>query len=686
MTNQLSNSFVDERRQKLRHLFIGRRSHIAMIQSRFVHPRPAKGIAIVGISQIGKNSLAQHAIMQQRQALIANGILPIRINLGAYEHATEFFRSLIEDCYQGLEDQGWLTDPIKKAAKRLLEDQAASHINHTVIKRFFQQIGLTGHYIVCVLSGFDYACILFKDSIADFQRLRDLSTEPDLGITFVTISRRFLRDIEVQTAGISKLDLIFEKCYVGMLEASELDEFFAQFAVGGEKFSEDMRRQFLYYCGRHPYLLSLVGCRMIELLGDDFPIANKPPNQFWHWLKGLFKNRERTPSLISNTELKIGQQPIDYEALVKKVFGECKKDLLDYYERLINDLKRDDYLDATIRVLSGDTTNVESSKINSLVAYGIIETSEDGTAYKAFSAYFQEYLLTKIIEVIGGPLSTGYVLRDQYEIQEIISTPHTSNSFVYKAIDLNVANRKVAVKEPLFFYGRKSMSEENFQREWDRYRREVNIITKIDHAYIGKVHNFIDDRYMVQEWIKGRSLRSIINAKAYESIAKVRQIGIEACQAFAYILRSEQIIHRDIKPDNIFLGEDGHIRIIDFGLAQTPELKTMNYPLSFPEQQSPGTPEYMSPEQARGAADHCSDIFSLGMTLYELLTLKRAYPRGAWNPNFHTHGTIPPPTPICELRPEAPPALAACILKAISLAPGDRYATWEEFEQALEAV
>src|SRR5690606_5209565 len=161
------------------------------------------------------------------------------------------------------------------------------------------------------------------------------------------------------------------------------------------------------------------------------------------------------------------------------------------------------------------------------------------------------------------------------------------------------------------------------------------------------------------------------------SPAEVEELGIRLLKGVSALHRLD-IVHRDIKPDNVHLGSDGRLRILDLGVAAADGQ-------DFNEINNPGTPSYMAPElfasQEEGnRASVASDLYACGVTLYEQLT--RQYPYGEiepfQNPRF---GDPVPPT---RYRPDIPQWLEAVLLKAVARAPEDRFETAEEFMLALE--
>src|SRR5579864_5346019 len=200
---------------------------------------------------------------------------------------------------------------------------------------------------------------------------------------------------------------------------------------------------------------------------------------------------------------------------------------------------------------------------------------------------------------------------DHYRLENLVA--RSGMASIYRATDLQ-SGRAVAIKiphpeveaDPLFY---------------DRFKREEEIGKKLDHPGVMKVYAD-DDRnrvYMVMEWVEGRLLRQILIEQKKLPIDRVVGITLGICDALEYI-HSNGVVHRDLKPENIMVQSDGRIKLIDFGIAYSDGARRLTF-AKF--SQTMGTPDYISPEQVRGKrGDARSDLFSLGVMLYEMLTGK----------------------------------------------------------------
>ncbi len=179
--------------------------------------------------------------------------------------------------------------------------------------------------------------------------------------------------------------------------------------------------------------------------------------------------------------------------------------------------------------------------------------------------------------------------------------------------------------------------------------------------------------YYLMRWHAGETLKAMLARGHRFTVAEAAQIGLNLLRGLGALHRMG-IVHRDIKPDNLHLGQDGRLRILDLGVAASDgvDLQEIN---------NPGTPSYMAPELFAGQpAAPQSDLYAAGVTLYELLT--RKYPYGEIEP-FQRPKFGEPVTPL-RYRPDLPQWLEAVILRAVAREPQERFETAEEFLLALE--
>ena len=206
------------------------------------------------------------------------------------------------------------------------------------------------------------------------------------------------------------------------------------------------------------------------------------------------------------------------------------------------------------------------------------------------------------------------------------------------------------------------------QKRINRFFNEAKIMKKLSHKNIPKVYDFgekKDLQYIILEYIDGYNLRELI--KAHDDISKnYISIILKACDILGYI-HKKGIIHQDIKSRNIILTKDGDVKIIDFGLAYEKD----KYSIKVRERA--GTPHYMSPEQVEGyRGDEKSDVYSLGVVIYELATGRRPFEGNSFDEivTQQLNMLIKPPR---FYNPKVFNNLESVILKALNIDPAKRY-------------
>jgi serine/threonine protein kinase len=264
----------------------------------------------------------------------------------------------------------------------------------------------------------------------------------------------------------------------------------------------------------------------------------------------------------------------------------------------------------------------------------------------------------------------------RYEIQERIGRGGMAQ--VYKALDSNL-DRAVAVK---VLY--EHLSDDPTFKE--RFEREAKFVASFNHPHIVQVYDFDSVErsgsrlyYMVMPLLPGKTLRDELEAFSkrgeYIPHSRVEQIILKLADALDYA-HKRGMVHRDIKPANIMFDERDEAVLTDFGIARLVAASSLTQ-----EGLTVGTPAYMSPEQATGdPVDACSDIYALGIILYELLTGKTP---------FHDDGSISvllkhlnePVPPLSNYLPMPIPALDMVIAKALAKMPEERYQTAGEFAE-----
>jgi serine/threonine protein kinase len=269
------------------------------------------------------------------------------------------------------------------------------------------------------------------------------------------------------------------------------------------------------------------------------------------------------------------------------------------------------------------------------------------------------------------PVHTGDQL-DHYSIEHLVA--RSGMASIFRGTDLRTGH-PVAIKiphpevesDPVFF---------------DRFQLEEEIGKTLDHPGVMKAFdNGQRSRlYMVMEWVDGRLLRKILIEQGMLPAGRAVSIALGICGALEYI-HSRGVVHRDLKPENIMVDARDRVKLIDFGIAAIAGSRRLTF---FKLSQVVGTADYISPEQVEGKrGDARSDLYALGVILYELLTGKTPF-LGAnallvMNDRLRNN-----PIPPREINPAISPELQEIIYRALEREPKNRYASAREFAWDLE--
>jgi serine/threonine protein kinase len=261
---------------------------------------------------------------------------------------------------------------------------------------------------------------------------------------------------------------------------------------------------------------------------------------------------------------------------------------------------------------------------------------------------------------------------DQYDLTELLA--RSGMASIFKAKDRR-SGSTVAVKVP-------HMQYESDVAFFERFRREEQIGQKLAHPNIVRVLAPEEKSrlYLVMEFAEGKSLRAIFKERGRLSTEDALDITKQIASALVY-MHAQGIVHRDLKPDNVLLGADGKIKLLDFGIAMDAEARRLTwFGLSPPI----GTPDYMAPEQVRGRrGDARTDVYALGTMLYEMITGELPYTAA----NIHAMMRAKlneDPRPPREVFSHIDPKIEEIILHAVERSPRERYVSAKEMLHDLE--
>ncbi len=271
-------------------------------------------------------------------------------------------------------------------------------------------------------------------------------------------------------------------------------------------------------------------------------------------------------------------------------------------------------------------------------------------------------------------MSETVILNNRYALGDPQGTG--GMAIVYRAYD-RMLERTVAIK-----ILRKDLSRDPEFRQ--RFHQEAKAAANLSHPNIVTIHDFgldNDQLFIVMEYVPGLDLKSILQARHRLEVDEAVALIIQCCAGIGYAHRAG-IVHCDVKPQNMLVTPDKRLKVVDFGIARA--LASIN-----PSEHNEvvwGSPQYFSPEQACGLAPSpASDVYSLGVVMYELLTGQLPFTAKTAEELAHLHRDIPP-IPPRQLNPAIPAPLEQIILKVLSKEPSARYRTADQMGRVLVTI
>jgi eukaryotic-like serine/threonine-protein kinase len=260
----------------------------------------------------------------------------------------------------------------------------------------------------------------------------------------------------------------------------------------------------------------------------------------------------------------------------------------------------------------------------------------------------------------------------RYEIKHVLGTGGMSS--VYCAFD-TLLERNVALKVLHDQYG----GDEEYV---ERFRREARSVAQLSHPNIVTVIDRGEEdgkQFIVFEIIEGENLKELVERGGPLPVRRALELGLEVGRALAFA-HGQGLVHRDVKPQNVLLNDEGRAKVTDFGIARVLDAVGQTETGTVL-----GTSHYIAPEQARGEQiDAQTDIYSFGVVLYELLTGELPYPGDNFLTVAMKHVNDPSPS-VLDRRPDTPLRLASLIERCMAKLPADRPASMDEVVRELEA-
>ena len=262
-------------------------------------------------------------------------------------------------------------------------------------------------------------------------------------------------------------------------------------------------------------------------------------------------------------------------------------------------------------------------------------------------------------------MSAGDVIAGRYELVELIGRGGMSS--VWKADD-RLLDRTVAIK---VLHEQFTQDEEYVER----FRREARSVAQLSHPNIVTVIDRGEEggrQYIVFECVEGENLKQLIERSGPLPVRDALLLALQTARALSFA-HDRGLIHRDVKPQNVLLNEDGQAKVTDFGIARSVDVEGVTITGTVL-----GTSEYIAPEQARGQrVDALTDVYSLGVVLYELLAGDVPFHGENFVAIALRHVNEPPPS-VLDRRPDCPPRVAMAVERAMAKRPEDRFASMGE--------
>ena len=265
----------------------------------------------------------------------------------------------------------------------------------------------------------------------------------------------------------------------------------------------------------------------------------------------------------------------------------------------------------------------------------------------------------------------GELIVGRYELEELVGSGGMSN--VFRAHD-RLLERTVALK----------ILHEQYTRDEDyveRFRREARAVAQLTHPNIVTVIDRGEQdgrQFIVFEFVEGQNLKELSAQGPLDPREAIR-LTLQVAHALSFA-HARGLVHRDVKPQNVLLNDDGQAKVTDFGIARSLDVHGVTQTGTVL-----GTSDYIAPEQARGQkVDPKTDIYSLGAVLYELLTGEVPFSGDSFVAVAMRHVSEPPPS-VLDHRPDCPVRLDLAIQRAMAKDPADRFASMDELCAELEA-
>jgi serine/threonine protein kinase len=327
-----------------------------------------------------------------------------------------------------------------------------------------------------------------------------------------------------------------------------------------------------------------------------------------------------------------------------------------------------------------ERTELTSSRVTAgllrLESLGFVRSSEN-RQLKLANGFFRRWLCELTAPIVGsnqdGPTKSREILDERYEILEPIGEGATGIVYLAKdrLLDVDLA---IKILRPEY---------RDDTQILERFRQEIVLSRDLAHPNILRVYHLGESdgrRYLTMQWVDGPTLARVIREEGALSESVVVHVGLKIASALE-AAHDHKVLHRDIKPSNILLDRSGEPKLTDFGLARQLDDPRITNPGMFL-----GTPDYVSPEQAAAEpVDGRTDLYSLGVVLFEMATGRRPFEGDSIQAVLKKHRTETPPSPR-DLRSEISVELSDLILGCLEKSPERRISSARELRTSLQSM
>jgi eukaryotic-like serine/threonine-protein kinase len=647
--------------------FFGRRKEVARIFSRIGASRP-QSISVVGDRRIGKSSLLNYILTPEIQ----------RQHLARPEEYVFVFFDLQQR--RNLSLNNFLEEWLAEIRRVLGSDAPAAQGSFDGVRAILEFLRGAHRKLIAIFDEFDIITSNRAFSADFFAFLRSLANNYE--VAYITSSGRDLQELcHTDQIADSPFFNIFTNVYLRQFTNDEVRELIVRpSALAGiplEAYVDEIRR----FGGNFPFYIQIACSNYFEQLQDGALDRGSIEALFDDEVRGHFRYLWEHFSEVEHAVCRAvadGQLPAKEQTHV------------------LEDLKRAGYV-------------IEENGMNRLFSHRFLAVATRPTRTTATT---DEYLVTEIpVEEIEIPATdpaldpmhlSGDITRrmtqesmrkvpkkiGRFELQERIGGGGMGDVFLARDTELG---RKVAIK---LLKSRHAGDDETRRR----FLREARTASSLNHPNIATVYEIGeigDVPYLVMEYLKGRTISQRLRQEGRFPIADITRLGAQAAHALAEA-HATGVVHRDVKSSNLMIDKHGNVKILDFGLAKFDVFARRNNESDeslppYSDITEPGilvgTVTYMSPEQAANdsAASPASDIFSLGVVLYEMTTGRLPFDGKSYYQVIDAilHAT---PSPVRDLRPDAPDALVTVIARALAKNPADRFPSAEDMAAALREI